>query len=116
MQSIDPDSQGPTTLNGTSDVEILTAPASGKRRQAIGCSVTNLDTSLVTVILQRNVSGTRTEIDRVSIPAGATDTSLITRDRPRHLAATTHSLDMKLSAVPAANQPKVEVAFLQSTD
>jgi hypothetical protein len=117
MQSIDPGHEGPTALNSTADVSICAAPASGKRRQVVAIRVTNLDTSAVVPILQIDVSGTKTEIDRVPfLPAGATDSSLATRERPIHLAATTQSLYMKLAGAVAANQPKVEVEFLESTD
>ena len=116
MQSIDPGHQGPTELNSTTSVEICAAPASGKRRQVIGIHTTNLDTATGTAILEMDVSGTKSEVDRVAIPPGATDSSMATRDRPIHLAATTHSLTMKLSGAVAATQPKVNVEFLESTD
>lgn len=122
MQSIDPGHQGPTALNGTADVEICAAPASGKRRQVIAIRVTNLDTVQVQPILKRDVSGTKTEIDRIpSIPAvlsgvNITDSSLASRDKPIHLIGTTQSLYMALAAAITTTNPSVEVEFLESTD
>lgn len=117
MQSIDPGHQGPTALNGTADVQICAAPADTKRRQVVSIRVTNLDSVSVVPILQIDIGGTKTEIDRVPfLPTGATDSSLATRERPIHLQDETYSLYMKLGAAQTSAAPKVEVEFLESTD
>ena len=112
MQSIEIRVQK-TTLNGTSDVDILTAIAAGKSASVLSIRTSNLDSADVTAILKEG----GTEVDRVSgIPAGTCDKgSFCDRNQPIHVVAT-GSLQMALAGAVAATQPVVRVAYLLATD
>ena len=117
MQSTDLGRFGPTTLNGITPVQICPAPASGFKREVVGIATTNLDTLSVTPILQFDVSGTKTEIDRSPLlTPGATDKTMASVNNPHHLTGTTDSLYMKLAAAITTNNPTVMVYFKETTD
>lgn len=118
MDSIDLGRYGPTTLNGATAVQILPAPSAGFKREVVGIHNLNADTAAVTLILELDVNGTKTELDRVpTLTAGATDKSMASVSNPIHLLASgPDSLYVKLAAAPATTNPQVTVFYRETTD
>jgi hypothetical protein len=118
VETINPDHEGPTTLDGTTPVPVCSAPAEDARKQVLVVRARNPDTRSHTVILERDVDGVKTEVDRITLlPPGVTDSStLATRDRPIHLVGDTQSLFARMGAVADVDDVVVEVEFMGSTD
>lgn len=66
------EASGDGTLNGTADVEVVAAPASGYRRVVKSILVQNRDTAAVTILVKYDNNGTQRRLAQVTLQSGDT--------------------------------------------
>lgn len=100
------------SLNGTTAVAILAAPASGKQRvvPSSGASVYNADTVARDITFQKNKGGTRTVLYKAAGVAAGGQAVLTVKVV---LDATDESLEAKTDATAATTEPTYNVAAME---
>jgi hypothetical protein len=99
------------TLNGTSEVTLVAAPASATRRIVKNINISNIDTAAVTVTLQLAISSTRRTIYKVTLAAGDT----LNYESVIVLDATTKSVIAKMSGAAATTNPDFVTSYGDAT-
>jgi hypothetical protein len=101
-----------TSLNGTTPVTIVAAPAASTYRIVLAVRMTNIDTAAVTVTLKKSIAATSKQVDKVTGAAVNFVWTPVTRDKLMVLAATNELLEMVMSGAAATTNPEVVVEFV----
>lgn len=88
--------------NGTTDVEMVAAPASGTIRTILSITVYNSDTASATVSIQRKVASSYYVIAKVAMAAG--DSLHLDRSDMQSLNATDESIVFDLAGTVTTNE------------
>ena len=96
-----------TSLNGTTPVTIVAAPAASTYRIVLAIRMTNIDTAAVTVTLKKSIAATSKQVDKVTGAAVNFVWTPVTRDKLMVLAATNELLEMVMSGAAATTNPEV---------
>lgn len=99
------------TLNGTTNVTILSAPASGHKRKVLAIRATNLDTAVVTLNLYKNISATVTLVDTIVGLAVSGVWKPVNTIEPMILNDSTESLEIDMGGAAATVNPVVYTEF-----
>lgn len=100
------EASGDGTLNGTTDVTVVAAPASGYRRVVKTISIQNRDTAPVTLTIKYDNSGTQRTIARVTLQAGdtwSTDGTYDSNGALKQIAGSVNLTSQVTGVLPAAN-------------
>lgn len=101
-------------LNGVTPVTVLAAPAINRQRiiPANGLAVYNADTAPVTIIFQKDKGGVKSVFWQVTAASGAH----VVLAKKIILDAANESVEIKLAAGVATNQPTYDVAALETAE
>lgn len=99
------------TLNGTSAVDIVAAPASATQRLVKSITIQNRDTAVVTVTLRKVSAGGTRQIWKGDLDVGDT----LVWDTPIVLNATTDSITAVMSAAATTTNPDFTSSFADVT-
>lgn len=99
------------TLNGTTPVDVITAPTGTDTIANKLITIANIDTAVVTITLSKVSAGGTRVLKTVDLDVGDT----LFFDDVLMLAATTDSVTAEMSAAPATTQPDWTSSYIVNT-
>ena len=99
------------SLNGVTAVQIVAAPAGSLNRMVTQARVENLDSIPHIIAIQLDVSGSKSDLKRKTVPAGGQ----LEMETPYDLIGSTQSLYAVLGEAASGTQPKAHVAFAEQS-